>query len=491
MEKHILSKSSFIKGNQCHKALYYSKHRRDLRDELSAAQEAIFAQGTSVGELACELFPGGVDCTPESYFDFQAAVIRTQEEIEKGTKVIYEAAFQFNGVLAALDILVKHEDGWRAYEVKSSTSVSETYELDATIQYYAITNSGIDLKDISIVHINNQYVKNGPIDVHELFNIVSVKERVLELFPGIPNQVIALKHVLKLPEAPEREIGPHCSNPYPCDFAGHCWKDFPTYSVFNIANLRANKKFDLLEMNVVNFEDIPDDFPLNDKQWMQVQSELNNETFIDEKQIRNFVSNLNYPLYHLDFETFQAAVPIYDGSRPYQQLVFQYSLHIEHKDGRLEHKEYIAETNGEDTRLKFIEQLINDCTGTGDVIVYNVGFERGKMNDLIQFSQQHALPLQKIIDRLKDIMIPFQKRWYYKPEMQGSYSIKKVLPALVPSLSYKDLNIQEGGTASSTFSQMAQGIFNGDLEQTRQDLLEYCKLDTLAMVKILEKLKEV
>ena len=129
---------------------------------------------------------------------------------------------------------------------KSSTKVSDTYIKDAAIQYYTITNSGIDLKDISIVHINNQYVKNGPIDVHELFAIVSVKDRVLEMLPGIPNQVSLLKSVLKQPEAPEREIGPHCSNPYPCDFAGHCWKDFPTYSVFNIANLRANKKFDLL-----------------------------------------------------------------------------------------------------------------------------------------------------------------------------------------------------------------------------------------------------
>ena len=178
MQKHVLSKSTFIKGMQCNKALYYHKHRRELRDELTAAQEAIFAQGTSLGELAQELFPGGVDCTPESYFDFQKAVIRTQEEIEKGTKVIYEAAFQYNGVLAALDILIKHEDGWRAYEVKSSTKVSETYELDATIQYYTIVNSGIELKDISIVHINNQYVKNGPIDVHELFTMESVFERV-------------------------------------------------------------------------------------------------------------------------------------------------------------------------------------------------------------------------------------------------------------------------------------------------------------------------
>ncbi|HLW06863.1 MAG TPA: DUF2779 domain-containing protein [Marinilabiliaceae bacterium] len=489
--KHILSKSTFIKGTQCNKALYLYKHNRDLRDELTAAQEAIFAQGTSVGELACELFPGGVDCTPESYFDFQAAVIRTQEEIEKGTKIIYEAAFQFNGVLAALDILVKHEDGWRAYEVKSSTSVSETHELDATIQYYTITNSGIDLKDISIVHINNQYVKNGPIDVNELFAIESVKEQVLNLLPGIPNQVNLLKKVLKQPEAPKVEIGPHCSSPYLCDFAGHCWKHVPDYSIFNIARLRADKKFELYDNNILHLKDIPEEFPLNDNQWMQVQSEVRNETFIDKKAIRSFVQDLNYPIYHLDFETFTSAVPIFDGSRPYQQLVFQYSLHIEHKDGKIEHKEFLAETNGEDPRIQFIEELIKDCGDRGDVLVYNIGFERGKLFDLIEFSPQHKQPILKIIDRLKDLMVPFRERWYYTPQMQGSYSIKKVLPALVPELSYQDLNIQEGGTASNTFTTILQGEFKGDVVQIRKDLLAYCELDTLAMVRILGRLREV
>jgi hypothetical protein len=491
MQKHILSKSTFIKGLQCNKALYYHKYRRDLKDELSSAQEAIFAQGTSVGELACKLFPGGVDCTPESYFDFQAAVIRTQEEIHKGTKIIYEAAFQYDGVLAALDILVKHEDGWRAYEVKSATSVSEVYELDAAIQYYCITNSGIDLKDISIVYINNQYVKNGPINVDELFTIESVLERIQNNLAKIPSQVIHLKNVLKLEEEPVIDIGPHCSSPYPCDFAGHCWKHIPTYSAFNIARLRADKKFDLYEKNAFNFSDIPDDYPLNEKQWMQVNSELNNESFIDKKAIHSFVRNLNYPIYHLDFETFTSAVPIFDGSRPYQQLVFQYSLHIENKDGRIVHKEYLAETNGEDPRIQFIDQLIKDCGTEGDVLVYNIGFERGKLNDLIKFSPKHEVPILKIIDRLKDLMTPFQMRSYYTPEMQGSYSIKKVLPALVPELSYQDLSIKEGGTASHTFSTMLQGDFKGDVDQTRKDLLEYCKLDTLAMVRILEVLKRV
>jgi hypothetical protein len=491
MQKHVLSKSTFIKGLQCNKALYYHKHNRELRDDISAAQEAIFAQGTSVGELAQQLFPGGVDCTPESFYDFQSAVIKTQEEIAKGSKIIYEAAFQFNGVLAALDILVKHNDGWRAYEVKSSTSVSETYELDASIQYYTITNSGIELKDIFIVHINNQYIKNGAIDVEGLFSMVSVREQVIQLLPGIPNQVNNLKKVLQLSEAPAVEIGRHCSTPYSCDFMGHCWKKVPDYSVFNIARLSADKKFELLENNILHLKDIPETFPLNDKQWMQVQSEKNNETFIDSKAIRTFVSNLKYPIYHLDFETFATAVPIFDGSRPYQQLVFQYSLHIEYEDGSFEHKEFLAEINGEDPRIKFTKQLINDCGKEGSVLVYNVGFERGKLNDLIDFLPEYILPLSNIIDRLEDLMTPFQKRLYYSPEMQGSYSIKKVLPALVPELSYQNLAIQEGGTASNTFASMLQGNFEGDVAKTRKDLLDYCKLDTLAMVKILEKLKSI
>lgn len=491
MEKHVLSKSTFIKGLQCSKALYLHKHRRELRDELSAAQETIFTQGTEVGELAQELFPGGVNCTPESYFDFQAAVLRTKEEIEKGTNVIYEAAFQFNGVLAALDILVKHDDGWRAYEVKSSTSISETYELDATIQYYTIVNSGIDLKDISIVYINNQYIKQGQIDVYQLFLIESVQEKVLGLLPGIPNHISRLKSILRQKEVPSIEIGTHCSSPYPCDFAGHCWQHVPEYSVFNISRLKAEKKFDLYKKNILHLKDIPDDYPLNDKQWMQIQSEVRNERYINETAIRTFVKELNYPIYHLDFETFTSAVPKFDGSRPYQQLVFQYSLHIEYENGKLEHKEYLAETNGEDPRIQFINQLISDCGTHGDVMVYNAAFERDKLKGLMDFARQSRLELQRIIDRLKDLMIPFQQRWYYTPEMQGSYSIKKVLPALVPELSYKDLNIQEGGTASSIFTSMLQGTFQGDIIQTRKDLLAYCELDTYAMVRILDVLKQV
>jgi hypothetical protein len=492
MKKHLLSKSTFMRGLQCEKSLYLNKHNRNLKDEIGAQQQAIFSQGTNVGELAQELFPGGVDCTPESYYDFQKAVIKTQEEIENGSTVIYEAAFQFEEVLVALDILVKDENGWKAYEVKSSTSVSDTYRMDASLQYYVIKNSGIDLQDISIVYINNQYVKNGKLSFKELFTIESVMEDVKERLVGIPNQIKALKTVLKKEKVPAMEIGAHCTSPYQCDFMGHCWKHVPDYSVFNISRLGASKKFELYEQGILEIKDVPEDFALSENQRIQVEKEISQTTHIDKPNIETFLNELNYPLYFLDFETMGSAIPIYDDSRPYQQLVFQYSLHIQEKPGGdLIHKEYLAVTDGSDPRLKFMEQLVQDCGTKGDVIVYNIGFEKGKLNELINTFPQYEKGLNNIVSRLKDLMIPFQSKWFYKPEMQGSYSIKKVLPALVPELSYNDLEIKEGGTASNVFTQMAAGTYVGDLEKSRKDLLDYCRLDTLAMVRIVEELYNV
>ena len=193
----------------------------------------------------------------------------------------------------------------------------------------------------------------------------------------------------------------------------------------------------------------------------------------------------------MDFETINPAVPKYNGSRPYQQVVFQYSLHIkETPTSKNKHREYLAEPNL-DPRIGFIERLIQDCGDKGDIMVYNIGFEKRKLNDLIEFFPENTNKLRGIINRLKDLMIPFQKKWYYTPEMKGSYSIKAVLPALIPELSYNDLDIKEGNTASNTFLSMINGTFVGDEEKIRNQLMEYCKRDTLAMIKILDKLKSI
>jgi len=491
LPKYILSKSTFLKGLQCEKALYLYKHHYNLKDKISASQQAIFNQGNIVGDLAQDLFKGGVDASPSSYFKMQESVYKTKDFIEAGETIIYEATFQYNEVLAALDILVKDEDGWKAYEVKSSTGVSETNIRDAAIQYYTIKNSGIDLKDISIVHINNQYVKERNLDIEQLFSIESVHNQVLELLPSISNKVNRLKGVIRSSESPNKDIGTHCSVPYDCDFKGTCWKHIPDYSIFNISRLNQNKKFNLYRQGILTLDQIDiKTTKLNSNQLLQVKSEVEKTTYINHEKIKIFTDELNYPLYFLDFETMTSAVPIYDNSRPYQQLVFQYSLHIQNKSGETEHCEYLAEPNpNRDPRAQFVTQLIEDCGNEGDILVYNIGFERGKLKDLIDLYPEYSIEINAIISRLKDLMLPFQKKWYYTPEMRGSYSIKQVLPALVPSLSYDNLDIKDGGSASTIFMQMVNGTFEGDYKKTKANLLAYCKLDTWAMVEILSKLK--
>lgn len=493
MSKPILSKSTFLRGLQCEKSLWLYKNRYTLKDEILPQQQAIFSQGTNVGVLAQDLFPGGADATV-AYYEQEKGMALTQRLITQGATIIYEAAFAYDGVYAAVDILVKDDQGWKAYEVKSSTKVSAVNIKDAAIQAYILMNSGIDLQDISIVHINNEYVKNGAIDVQELFTKVSVWDAIQNDLLKAPQQVKIFKNLVTQKGMPNIEIGTQCSDPYDCDFRGTCWKDIPDYSVFNISRLGKPRKFDLYHKGMINIDQVDlNTESFNDSQVLQIQSEKSGDTYIDKERIGAFLNDLNYPLYFLDFETMGSAVPSFDQSRPYQQLVFQYSLHVQEKpNGPLQHFEYLAKADPKiDPRKGYVEQMIKECGSKGDILVYSMSFERGKIEDAIIQFPEYASALQNIVSRLKDLMVPFQQKWYYTPAMKGSYSIKYVLPAMVPELSYQDLEIQEGGTASLTFSQMVDGTFKGDVVSTRKALLDYCKLDTEAMVRILGRLYEV
>ena len=492
MSKNRLSKSTFIKGLQCEKALYLYKHHYKLKDPISSSLQTTFDQGTNIGILSQKLFPNGIDASPENHFKMVESVGKTLNYINNGESIIYEATFLYNDVISALDILVKDDEGWKAYEVKSSTKVNDTYIKDATIQYYTIINSGIELKDISIVHINNQYTKNGELDIHQLFTIESVYDQVLEFLPQIPNEIKRLKDVVDGSEIPQKDIGPHCFDPYDCDFKGTCWKHIPEYSVFDISNLNKKKKFNLYNQGIITLDQIDlDNTTLNSNQKLQVQSEIEGSILIDKDQIRSFIGDINYPLYFLDFETIRSPIPLFENSKPYQQIVFQYSVHIkETPRSEIDHEEYLANPDG-DPRIGFVKNIIQDCGNEGDILVYNIGFERSKLVDLIEVFPQYSEKLKNIINRLKDLMIPFQKKWYYTPEMRGSYSIKSVLPALTNNLSYDSLEVKEGGTASDTFLQMINKSFKGDENKVRNQLLKYCKMDTFAMVEILKKLELV
>lgn len=487
----LLSKSSLMRFLQCPKSLYLHKFQPDLRPVISEAQEAIFARGTAVGIMAQKPFEGGIDLYSDNHFDLEAKAEQTKEAINDGEETIYEAAFIFDGVYCAMDILRKEESGWHIYEVKSSTSVKDEHFLDTAIQYYILNGLGYDVSEVSLIHLNNQYVRYGELDYAELFEATPITGNVLNLQPQVPEWIKKAKAVLSGEEDSNIQIGEYCFSPYECDFKAHCWADIPEYSVFDIANLRMDKKFRLFYDGIVRLEDIPREMEFSANQWLQIDSELSQKTNIDEKQIRAFVESLNYPLYYLDFETFNPAVPQFDGSRPYQQIPCQYSLHVlQSPDSKREHFEFLGDGKT-DPREALLKQLLADTEGSGNILAYNMGFEKSVMKELGNLFPEYEDELQDRIDRVVDLMIPFQQKWYYTPSMKGSYSIKYVLPALVPELSYKDLGIQNGSMAMDAYAALKDEEDEEKIAKIRRDLLSYCRLDTLAMVDILSVLEKV
>ena len=491
MRNYKLSKSSFLRGVQCEKSLYLYRHHPELRDEISEAQQAIFDRGTNVGLLAQQLFPGGEDASPEDYSKFFDSIHTTRRLIDKGAKIIYEAAFVHNNTAAAIDILVKTRGGWKGYEVKSSTSVSDVHILDAAVQYYVLTGSGINLKDISIVHLNNEYVRQGELDIQKLFTIESVKDEVVEHQQYIEDKIPGLLSVLRKRSVPDIPIGPHCSDPYDCDFIGHCWKHVPENSVFDISRLSSAKQFELYNNGIISMNDIPDDFSLSSNQRLQVDALRSGQPVINSGAVRAFLDTLNYPLYFFDIETFNPAVPLYDNTRPYQQIPFQFSIHYKNTErSKPVHYEFLAET-GPDPRPEFIERFIELTESPGDILVYHKSFEVGRLNELARDYPGAAPEINKRIARIKDLMDPFRTKAYYTPGMRGSYSIKYVMPELVPDLSYDGLEIADGGMAMNAYERLLDETDSEVIARTRNALREYCSIDTLAMVRILEVLEKV
>lgn len=433
-------------GCQCPRRLWLHKYRPDLRDEMTEEQAAIFQTGTDVGLLAQGLFPGGVNAEPPTPFEYQKSVAATSKYIQDGATVIYEAAFQVDGVLAAIDILVKKNGYWYAYEVKSTASAKDTHIQDAALQYWVITRSGIPLRDIFILHMDTTYIRRGQLDPKKLFKASSVKEAALDLQDTITRQVVELKKVLRLEEAPDIQPGAHCNKPYACDFQGFCGPE----------------------------EEDP----------------TPGKDFIDTEAIREFISGLKYPLHFMDFETWSAVVPEQDGHWPFRRVPFQYSVHIQAKPGgEHEHRHYLAD--GPDTPHRaFAENLLGAIEKKGTVLVYNQTFENGILNELKAEFPDLAPRISQIQDRIIDLMVPF-RRHYRVPAMGTRWSIKVVLPALVPELGYDQLTIGDGGEASRTFYNLRAVENPVERETVREALLEYCGMDTWAMVKLLEKLKGI
>ena len=489
-----LSKSQYIRGLQCHKSLWLYKNNPELIDTPDNKTESSFNTGYDVGELAKELFPNGTEIEFDSS-NFDGMIAKTKELISNGCEVIYEASFKEDGIFAMADMLVKNTEtnAWDIYEVKASTHAKEYHINDTAIQWYAL-NKAIKLNSAFVVHINNKYVRDGELDIKQLFTIEDitdlVQEKQLDIIPNLEEMEQMLKD-----DMPDIDIGGHCSNPHGCDFYSHCWKHIPSPSVFNLYRMNGSKKFEFYYKGIISYDDIIDkNVSLNETQTLQVEAYKNNKTTINKPIIKEFLDTIKYPINFFDFETFQNAIPRFSNQRPYAQMPFQYSLHILHEDGELEHKEFLGDENS-DPRLELIKQMLNDITPIGSIVAYNQSFEISRIKDLAIFAPKYEKELLALNNRFVDLIVPFRAKGYYHPDFNGSFSIKAVLPAMFPNddeLDYKKLgSIQNGGDAMDTFANLHLLKDKSKLEDIKKDFLSYCRLDTLAMVRIWEKLREI
>jgi len=484
-----LSKSLFVRGVRCHKSLYLSKYKPELKDEVSADTEKSFELGYKIGDLAQNLFPGGV-LVPYEGLSHNEQIEMTTSLIDKGCKTIYEATFFYNGVFIKADILHKRGNGWDVYEVKNSTKVKDYHIDDASVQYYVITGSGLAISRAFVVYVDTQYVRHGEIEVDKLFHKEDITATAKEKQKFIAEEIKRQRKMLKGKE-PTIDIGPQCNKDYACDFIGHCWSHIPSPSVFDYSDKGKPDCFMLYQQGIVRMEDVPID-SLGWRQKLQLDGVLHQKNHIDADAVREFIDSLWYPLCFMDFETtFMVPIPMYDGIRPYQQVTFQFSADVIQKPGgELEHHEFLAD-GATNPQKEFIERLLTVVPSNACILVWNKSFEGPRLKEIADAFPEKRSEIECLINNIRDLMIPFRDKSLYHWQFDGSYSIKVVLPAIVPELSYDNLDISDGGEASSAWLRMVQSNDDEEKSGIRKQLLQYCGLDTLAMVKILEKMKDM
>jgi len=480
VRKPYLSKSRLISAWQCAKKLHLEKHHPEL-GEVSSQTESLFATGNQVGDIAQQLY--GTADSIEIAFDFKTMLAETKRLIDGGADFpIFEATFRYEGVLIRADVLIPDGDGWHVIEVKASTSVKDYHVLDCAIQDWVLRNSGINVLSISLAHINNQFVYAGNENYDGLLVENDLTDEARKLEPAVLDLVAKARDAVIGP-MPSIHVGAHCTKPYDCQFQSHCWPNDTEYPIAGLGGSRA-KLGNFVALGAHDIRDVAaHDLSAATQQW------IHRVTVSGEPEVipgaKKILDALPYPRYYLDFETIGPAVPIWKGTRPYAAVPIQWSCHIEEEggEGEILHEEFL-DLSGEPPMRALAEKMI-ECLGESGPVLMYTSYEKGVINGLIAMFPDLEEPLTKIVNRLYDLH-PIVKTHYYHPKMLGSWSIKAVLPAMVPKMSYSGLEgINEGMGAADGFLE----AINPETDRARkleleEQLLRYCKFDTEAMVEI-------
>jgi hypothetical protein len=484
MSPNFLSKSRYMNGLQCLKLLWLVYHQPEKVPGPDASTRRIFDQGHLVGELAKKLFPGGIDIPADN---FKGNLDRTRQLLA-ARKPLFEAGFLCGGLYSRLDILNPvGRSQWDIIEVKSSTSLKRENLSDVSFQKLCAEKAGLEINRCYLAFINNQYVRQGEIDPAQFFTVQDITEEVTEAAAGIDQRIAGMFEIMAAKTCPDISIGACCSDPYDCPVTC-CWEELPENNIFSL--YRGGKKcFDLFYGGILNIRDIPAQVKLNRSQEIQKWCDINQAPHIESQPLRDFLRDVSPPVHYLDFETINPAVPLFDGVRPYQQVPFQFSLHI--ADGlNMRHFSFLAD-GPEDPRPGFLRRLKESIGPAGSIVTYNQSFEEGILKDLAQAYPGYGQWMDGVRSRLVDLYKPFQSFQFYHPQQNGSASIKHVLPALTGK-GYEGMAIADGGTASQAFLDVTYGQATPEERcKVRADLEKYCGLDTEGMVWIVDKLKDI
>lgn len=480
----MLTKTNYLAYLQCPKQFWLAMNQPELAASPDLSAQRRFRIGQQVDRLACASFPNGRFIPHYSQPEKMAAA--THQAIAEGATTLFQATMTVDDLLIRADILTHTGVGWHLIEVKSSTSVKEEHLPDAAFQVYVVEKAGVKVTQASIMHLNHEC--RHP-DLSNLFTLTDVTAQIRPLLPAIPTHITHMQQLLAQETPPGTKIGRHCSKPTTCSFYDHCWQGIEGLTIHHIPRLTPAKIQQLETAGALYLADVPPHFVLTDTQRAFVTRFVQQQIQIDALAIQQQLAALQQPLYFLDFETIDHAIPVYDGCCPYQQVPFQYSCHQLTADGKLLHHEYLH-TTPDDPRPNLVTTLLHHIGPTGHIVVYNATFERGILKGLAEMFPQYADHLQSMINRLWDQLDIF-KHHYQHYQFGGSNSLKSVLPVVVPTLNYQELTVQNGTQAQTVWEQLIDGTDETTRQELTAQLQAYCHLDTLAMVELHRVLEKV
>ena len=479
-----LSKTKLLSLTQCRRKLWLETYQPDLLAEPSAEKTALLAAGNTVGALARQLYGRGTGHLVGFERGLRAAIETTRALVAAGgTAPIFEATFDHDGVSVRVDVLERSEPRPKIVEVKSSVHVKEHYLDDCAIQAWALVKNGLAPRAVAVATLNPEFVYAGDDRYEGLLVETDVSERVQERLAVIDALVTTARRTLAELDEPAVAVGTHCGAPHGCELYAHC---APPAGKFPVLSLGGSKEhlFELIHAGYRDLRDVPEAKLASDTQrriWQQ--SRLGRPHLGAE--LRELVRSLDFPRYYLDFETIGPAVPIFAGTRPFEALPFQWSCHIEKRPGAIAHAEFL-DLGAEPPMRRLAESLLTALGMTGPIVVYTP-YERRVLRELAARYADLAAPLAAVAERIVDLHPPTRQH-YYHPAMQGSWSIKAVLPAVAPDLSYASLGDVQDGLAAQTayFEAIAPTTSDTRRAALRKALLDYCRQDTLALVRLVE-----